>query len=199
MPRYLTSSPPQASCPPGGLLAFWDRHSRYNTTNAYAFGVDGWSGHLRGRTHDLRCPGCLYWRGASSAPRGGVGAHCRKRPDVQALLRAEVGALAPQGRPPKGSNTTFVEGDGNDRGSTYALRRLKRVRPDLADVGLSDIGPSGPLWCSWECRSFANLRRCGLLAAQRRPAPASAGVFLFPSHGLPSGHFWEGLGSENCV
>jgi hypothetical protein len=55
-------------------------------------------------------------------------AFCRKRPDVQAMIKAEIGAVGQHGgdRKEQGSNTTL------DRGATYTLRRLKRDRPDLA-------------------------------------------------------------------
>jgi hypothetical protein len=56
--------------------------------------------------------------------------YCRKRKDVQSLILAEIGAIAAQGRPGKGSDTTFFD-DG--RGSTYTLKRLKRDHPALAD------------------------------------------------------------------
>jgi hypothetical protein len=48
---------------------------------------------------------------------------------LQRDLRDEVPAAAEQGRPKKGSDTTFMQGE---RGSSYELARLKRDRPDLA-------------------------------------------------------------------
>ena len=59
-------------------------------------------------------------------------AFCRKRPDVQALIRNEVAPLAGHGgvrTDEQDSNTTLPD----DRGSTYTLRRLKRDNPELAE------------------------------------------------------------------
>jgi hypothetical protein len=57
---------------------------------------------------------------------------CRHAPEVQQRIRAALGELAKPGEIGKGrdrgSNATS-----NDRGQTYAIKRLKRDRPDLAD------------------------------------------------------------------
>jgi hypothetical protein len=61
-------------------------------------------------------------------------AFCRKAPDVQALIRAEVGAVAAHGA----NQHTQVGGDiipsSSQRGTsaTHTLRRLKRDAPELA-------------------------------------------------------------------
>jgi hypothetical protein len=55
------------------------------------------------------------------------------RDTVRQLLDAEIEPAPRQGRPKeeeKGSITTFLD---DDRGATYALQRLKRDRPDIAD------------------------------------------------------------------
>ena len=50
------------------------------------------------------------------------------RRKVRDLLNPEANK---QGRPGKGSNTTFSDSD--DRGVSYTVRRLKRDRPELAE------------------------------------------------------------------
>jgi hypothetical protein len=61
-------------------------------------------------------------------------AYCRKTPDVQALIRREIGAVEEQPRDERGH---FTRSDNirTDYGTaaTYTLRRLKRDRPDLAE------------------------------------------------------------------
>lgn len=64
-------------------------------------------------------------------------AYCRKRDDIQKLIRAEVGALhsheeagALGGRGKKACSNAM--GFSSDRGATYTLRRLKRDKPELA-------------------------------------------------------------------
>lgn len=71
----------------------------------------------------------ILWQGLESSIDDLL-IYCRKRPDVQALIRGEVGASLPQGRPPiNGDNVTFKTQKGNS--PTYALKRLRRDRPDL--------------------------------------------------------------------
>ena len=56
---------------------------------------------------------------------------CKEAPDVQTLIRAEVAQLQEHGgaRDEQGSNATLESG----RGATYAIARLKRDNPELAD------------------------------------------------------------------
>jgi hypothetical protein len=85
----------------------------------------------------------LWWGLQSTVPD--LLAFCRKAPDVQAMIRAEVepakthaeagakgGATAGRGRPKKQAvaNSNSLSGSGTE--ATYTLRRLKRDRPELA-------------------------------------------------------------------
>lgn len=49
--------------------------------------------------------------------------------EVRRMLAEDIAPVASQGRPRKGSDTTFKE---DDRDATYVLARLKRDDPDLA-------------------------------------------------------------------
>jgi hypothetical protein len=64
-------------------------------------------------------------------------AYCRNAPEVQSLIREQVpktythveaGAKGGRGKKANSNTTSF-----SDRGSTYALRRLKREKPKLAE------------------------------------------------------------------
>lgn len=58
--------------------------------------------------------------------------YCRKRPDVQALIRGEVGAITAQVHDDKGRFTrSDIVTTGRGNSPTYALKRLRRDRPDL--------------------------------------------------------------------
>jgi hypothetical protein len=60
-------------------------------------------------------------------------AYCRKRPDVQLLIRGAVGALAEHGggrTSEQGDNITLTPSRGTN--PTYILKRLKRDHPELA-------------------------------------------------------------------
>lgn len=58
---------------------------------------------------------------------------CRNYPDVQKLIRGEVAAVGKVGRP-TASNVDVVNNSGEGgNASTYALRRLKRDNPELAE------------------------------------------------------------------
>lgn len=62
-------------------------------------------------------------------------AYCRNAPDVQAMIRGELAAVAKHGEIGGGhtrvANGNSASGGGNE--ATYAIRRLKRDRPDLAE------------------------------------------------------------------
>lgn len=63
--------------------------------------------------------------------------YCRAEPDVQALIRGAVEAAGPVGRPDAGNlrNTKVEESDT----ATYALRRLKRDNPELAEQVVAGV------------------------------------------------------------
>jgi hypothetical protein len=63
-------------------------------------------------------------------------AYCRKRDDVQRLIKGEVGAAAKHGvNQHSGGGDNVTSSRGNN--PTYTLRRLKRDRPDLAEKVIS--------------------------------------------------------------
>lgn len=79
----------------------------------------------------------ILWEGLETSIED-LELYCRKQPDVLQMLRAEIGALGEPGGDHgnqhtggkrQGDNVTTVRGNN----PTYALRRLKRDRPDLAD------------------------------------------------------------------
>jgi len=72
---------------------------------------------------------CKLWHGLESTIDDLI-AYCRNHPEVQALIRGEVGKLKDKPGPSNGSNATNSDGD---RGATYCLRRLKRDNPELAE------------------------------------------------------------------
>lgn len=73
----------------------------------------------------------ILWQGLESSIADLL-LYCRKHPKVAELIRREVGAVAEHGtnqHTEGGSVTTSSD----DRGATYALRRLKRDHPELAE------------------------------------------------------------------
>jgi hypothetical protein len=60
--------------------------------------------------------------------------YCRKRPEVERLIRAELPALTEHGEIGGGhSRGDNITSGARGTSPTYALRRLKRDRPDLAE------------------------------------------------------------------
>ena len=65
-----------------------------------------------------------------------VRALCEGDAEAERAIDAAVLPLSTQGRPNKGNNITFPSVEDNERGTSreYTLRRLKRDRPDLAEM-----------------------------------------------------------------
>jgi len=75
----------------------------------------------------------ILWQGLeSSVPE--LLLYCRKHTDVAELIRREVGAMPAHGEIGGGHSRDSVATSGDDRGATYALRRLKRDHPELAEM-----------------------------------------------------------------
>ncbi len=72
----------------------------------------------------------------TSGPRWGLGlAYCRKRPEVDRLIQAEVDPVATHeeagAKGGRGNKASNIVKSFRGNHSTYALKRLKRDRPDL--------------------------------------------------------------------
>lgn len=70
------------------------------------------------------------WQGLESTIEDML-SYCRREPEVQTLIRAEVEAVPAHGEVGRGRGSNTISND--ERGATYALRRLKRDNPDLAE------------------------------------------------------------------
>jgi hypothetical protein len=73
---------------------------------------------------------------ADTAARTGIAdllLYCRKHPDVRQAIRAEGGALLAHGEIGGGHGRVDSVNSGDGNSATYALRRLKRDRPELAE------------------------------------------------------------------
>ena len=77
----------------------------------------------------------ILWQGLESSISDLL-LYCRKHPEVAELIRREVGAAAEHGaNQHRGGDSVATSSD--DRGATYALRRLKRDHPELAEKVVS--------------------------------------------------------------
>jgi hypothetical protein len=72
------------------------------------------------------------WEGLESSIEELCG-FCRKRPEIVELIRREVGAVAAHGTNQHAVGVDIVKSSEGGNAPTYALRRLKRDNPELAE------------------------------------------------------------------
>ena len=70
--------------------------------------------------------------------------YCRNYPDVQKLIRGEVGKLKARPGPTPGDVDNVNNSGEGGNASTYALRRLKRDNPELAE----QVVAGALSWCT---------------------------------------------------